>query len=85
METRPIEQKSGLNSDSTYSGLSGLAEFIPLRDNNSTCFGIESPASEGYRVAGSSDSYSFIEFMWLLPFLQHDVYLLDDGMYDGLE
>jgi hypothetical protein len=85
METKLIQEKSDLKSDSTHSVLGGLAEFIPLRDKNFTHFSIENPTSAAYWADGSGDSYIFIEFMTLLPFLQHDVYLLDAGMYDGLE
>ena len=85
MEAKLIQWKSGLKSCSTHSVLPGVAEFIPLRDKIPTRFSIEDSTSEDNRVDGSSDSYTFIEFVGLLPFLQHDVYLLDAGMYDGLE
>jgi hypothetical protein len=85
METKLIQGKSGLENDSRHSVLSGLAEFIPLRDESSTHFSIEISTSEVYRVDESSDFYTFNEFMGLLPFLHHAVNLLEAGMYDGLE
>jgi hypothetical protein len=85
MEAKLIQGKPGLTSDNTCSMFQGFAEFIPLRDKSSAHFSIKDPTSEVYPDDGSSDSCTSIEFIGLLPFLLHEVNLLDAGMYDGLE